>query len=742
MNMNLDLVHPRATIFPGYLLPNTGHPSMARCAQVAKLAKLAATGPAAPGHAALQPSIQHCLGRLQQLQGSDVVDLTRSLARLRWRDEAAWKEIGSTVTQKVEEMKVGELVEVAGAFSVASQPDAEMLTAVMGRVKADPASLTCWSWAGFFLSVLTAGAKPDPKLLKAAADAMLTDLGSVERLKTSYIMGFVDASLKAGFFHQGMFCLLSPVLVERMEVMNNFDLSRVALAWGQASCKDDALLKSLCKAIRGNLASFPRNRISHTIHGLSLLDCKDEQLLMELASAWATTPPAPSIEVLHIITGLAKSGALNSSLCDQIAACSLQCVPHFNARSIARILWACSQSGCTHVEFLESLGKAASQKTTEFSAKDLAEVSLAGAKLSLAPILGSCIPEAAVECVSDFKGSELALMMHGVSGLSNNPGEYLPALELATLRHVPTLTPFDLKQICMAWARARASDRSLMDAVASRAIEMVDGLDPPIASSVAWAYSELQFTHVGLFKALGLRCAATVSSFTTSHLGYTAFAIVRAGIHDEVPLISIAKESLRRLEKMHPVPGSLLARAFIQADLESPKVTLLLEGLAAVACQQEWTRLSPRPRLEWTDFQKQCAETVQEFLPSILWNQRHDMGPLLSLALLQCDGSHLNLEVDPLDLQLSRLDRAVRTRRDEFLEDLGVQVLRLKVRDQDDLRYHLLQIFGHPADPRVDESPAEPPASEVGPLDEEAVAMCGHVWNEMESGRVQHESLL
>ena len=123
MNMNLDLVHPRATIFPGYLLPNTGHPSMARCAQVAKLAKLAATGPAAPGHAALQPSIQQCLGRLPQLQGSDVVDLTRSLARLRWRDEATWKEIGSTVTQKVEEMKVGELVEVAGAFSVASQPE-------------------------------------------------------------------------------------------------------------------------------------------------------------------------------------------------------------------------------------------------------------------------------------------------------------------------------------------------------------------------------------------------------------------------------------------------------------------------------------------------------------------------------------------------------------------------------------------------------------------------------------------
>ena len=72
-----------------------------------------------------------------------------------------------------------------------------------------------------------------------------------------------------------------------------------------------------------------------------------------------------------------------------------------------------------------------------------------------------------------------------------------------------------------------------------------------------------------------------------------------------------------------------------------------------------------------------------------------------------------------------------------------MEVLRLKVKDQDDLRYHLLQIFGHPADPCVDDSAAEPQALEVAPLSgEEAVAMCTNVWNEMESGRVQHESLL
>jgi len=333
-------------------------------------------------------------------------------------------------------------------------------------------------------------------------------------------------------------------------------------------------------------------------------------------------------------------------------------------------------------------------------------------------------------------------MMHAVSRLSDNPGAYLPALERATLPHVSTLRPLDLRYIFMAWAKARVSDQHLMEAVVARTAELVDGLDPSTVDQIVWACSELQISNEDLFKALGVRCAATVSLFGLSHLGYTAFAYVRAGMHGELPLISIAREASRRLGKMHPIPGSLLARAFIQADLESPEVAELLEGLAGVASQQGWTQLSPKPQLEQADFQKQCAETVQDFLPSILVNKRHQMGPLLGLALLQGDAPHLNLEVDPMDLQLSRLDRAVRTRRDQFLEDLGVQVLRLKVRDQDDLRYHLLQIFGHPTAPGMDESPAEPPASEVGPLDEEAVAMCGRVWNEMESGRVQHESLL
>ena len=293
----------------------------------------------------------------------------------------------------------------------------------------------------------------------------------------------------------------------------------------------------------------------------------------------------------------------------------------------------------------------------------------------------------------------------------------------------------------MAWAKAPVSNQNLIEAVAARTFELLDDLDTSAITHIAWAHSKLQVSNADLFKALGVRCAATVSSCGLPHLGYMALAFVEAGVHDEVPLISIAREALRRLGNMHPIPGSRLARAFIQADLESPEITVLLEGLAAVAHQQGWTRLSASS-LERTDFQKQCTETVQDFLPSILVNQHHQMGPLLSLVLPHCNGSHLNLEVDPMDLQLSRLDRAVRTRRDEFLEDLGVQVLRLKVSDQDDLRYHLLQIFGHPSDPTVYDSPAEPPASEVGPLDEEAVAMCGHVWNEMEPGRVQHESLL
>ena len=144
-------------------------------------------------------------------------------------------------------------------------------------------------------------------------------------------------------------------------------------------------------------------------------------------------------------------------------------------------------------------------------------------------------------------------------------------------------------------------------------------------------------------------CSYRLLFYTHPTLDTLHLAFVRAGIHDDVPLISIAKEALRRLQKMQPVPGSLFARAFIRADLESPKVNILLEGLASIAREKGWTHLSPKPQFEQTDFQKQCAERIQDFLPSILVNQRHEMGPLLSLVLPQGDEPHLNLEVDPLE---------------------------------------------------------------------------------------------
>ena len=620
--MKLGMMHPPATFFSGHFVsyPPTSRASFhlmaaGRCAQVAKLVKSAAAGPAASGHAGLQRSVQRCLGRLPQLQGGDVVDLTRSLARLRWRDEATWKDIGSAVTQKVEQMKVAELVKVAGSFSVASQPNPEMLKVVVGRLKADPSSLHSWSWANFILSLQRAAVKPDKQLLKAAADAILKDKDSLKRLKTPYIMGFVDASFCAGFFHDAMFRLLSVIMVEHMERLSPYELTKVALTWGRATCKDDVLLKSLCQAIHHNLPSIPKNRISYTIHSLSLLDCKDERLLVDLASAWATTGPDESIQVLHVIFGLARLRALDPVLCDRIAACSLQFVPNFDARAIATILWACSQSGCTHVEFLESLGEAARRKAAEFSAAELCNVSCAGATLSLVPILGSCIPAAVVERVSEFDGFALLVTMHAVTRLSNNPGNYLPVLELAALPLVPTLRPIDLRYIAMAWAEADTFDSKLMDAVASRAIQLIDSLDPSTVNHMVRALSKLRIADVHLFKALGLQCASTVSSFPTRELGHISLAFVNAGIHHELPLTSIASEALNRVAKMHSVPGARLARAFIQADLESPEAIEFLESLASIARENGWTRLSPSG-LEQTDFQKQCTETVQDFHPS------------------------------------------------------------------------------------------------------------------------------
>ena len=127
----------------------------------------------------------------------------------------------------MEEMKVGEVVKVAGAFSVASQRDPEMLTAMVGRLKAAQCRLKCWSWGDFIFSLQRAGVKPDKQLLKAAANAMLRDSDSLKKIRTPYIMGLVEAIHAASFSDQGLFQLLAEVLVERIDCLTPLTCQRL-----------------------------------------------------------------------------------------------------------------------------------------------------------------------------------------------------------------------------------------------------------------------------------------------------------------------------------------------------------------------------------------------------------------------------------------------------------------------------------------------------------------------------------
>ena len=449
--------------------------------------------------------------------------------------------------------------------------------------------------------------------------------------------------------------------------------------------------------------------------------------------------PEEPLHAKRIICTLAKSEALDGPLCDRIAATSLKFVPCFDAQNVAIILLACSQAECTHVEFLEALGRSAVQKVSDFTARDLCTLAFAGAKLSLGPILGTSIPEAAVERVSEFDGSRIAQMIHTISKLSDNPGKFLPALERAALPHVSSLKNVYLRNIAMAWAKAQAADSCLMKAVAQRAIEVIDTLDPSTVAHLAWAFSELRVSNPELFAALGARCNQVVHALNQIQLAYIAFALVQANVHDKVLLDNIAKQALTHLWRLSACSTSLLVRAFTQANLESAAVTALLENLATRARRQGWTELynSTSTLVELSDLQKQYVETVQEVLPFALVNQRHQMGLILTMAVIQDNGTIVNLEVDPEEVVLSNLELTFRSRRDEFLESIGVEVLRLKVKSLDDLKYHLQEIFGN-ARPAVEQTafeaevvPEEPGSSEDLELQDLEIP-CQHRWQEIE----------
>ena len=994
--------------------------STATNGKVAKLVKLVAAG---SDEIKVQKCIQSSMKSVHTLEGSDLQLLTVSLATSRFREEKAWTEIASIVTKKVAEIKVGDLRKIAGSFSVARKTDHEMLAAISSRFKESPDSLNCFSWADFLFSLERAGMR-DAELLKVAADAMFSDSDALKTLKTSLIMAFVEASLVAGVFHQGLLCVLSQILLLRMEGLNAYDLSRVALTWGKAQLKDDLLLQSVSGAVRKKVSEFPKSRISFTIQSLSSWGCQDKGLLRDLAFAWTSMPSEKPRDASHIIRALAKSEALDGPLCDHIATCSLQFVPHFDAGSVASIFRACSQAECTHVEFLEALARtavekvpeftahdlctvafagaklslgpilgssipkaavervsefdgaqialmmravsklsdnpgkflpaleraalphvsslkavdlrniamawakaqaaevvepaaladefrvgsnnivqryidgrlgnkhtlkgrdlgcltaslassrtrdenawaeiasivtkkvaeikaddlvqiagsfsrasqtdhemlaaissrfkespdslscfswadfifslqragmhdaellklaadamftdsdalkglkpctiktlldvycshaecthveflealarAAVERVSEFTARDLCTVAFAGAKLSLGPILGSSIPKAAVERVAEFDGAQIALMMRAVSKLSDNPGKFLPALERAALPHVSSLKAVDLRNIAMAWAKAQAADSCLMKAVAQRAIEVIDTLDPFTVAHLTWAFSELRVSNPEVFVALGARCNQVIHAFQDIQLAQIAFAFVQANVHDKVLLDNIAKEALTRLRKVNAYSTSLLVRAFTQTNLESAAVTALLENLAFRARCQGWTHLynNTSTVVEPSDLQKQYLETVQEVLPFVLVNQRHGMGLILTMAVIQDNGTIVNLEVDPEEVVLSNLELTFRSRRDEFLESIGVEVLRLKVKSLDDLKYHLQEIFGNTS-PAVEQTAFEAEVVLVTkgcPEDLELQDLeipCHHLWKEIEPSTLHIQS--
>lgn len=167
------------------------------------------------------------------------------MADLRCRDEKPWQELGSVVMLKVEEIKVAELVQIAGPFSVASQGNPEMLKAMIARIKESDCRLSCRSWAEILISLQRAKMQPDEKLVKAAAEVWLTNFDAVKKLKMPYIMAFVEASLTAGHFHRGIFFAISELLARNMQSLKPHDLPRVALAFGRAAGKDDALMQPL-----------------------------------------------------------------------------------------------------------------------------------------------------------------------------------------------------------------------------------------------------------------------------------------------------------------------------------------------------------------------------------------------------------------------------------------------------------------------------------------------------------------
>ncbi|CAE8605462.1 unnamed protein product [Polarella glacialis] len=474
-------------------------------------------------------------------------------------------------------------------------------------------------------------------------------------------------------------------VLEAMDRFKSHELSMLATAFSVIGPERNTLWCKLALAVQKQPASFNEKQLANLALSFANAGSKDIHLPLVLSGAAVRIIGQLSPQsIAHVAWAFAKSSSYDAKLFDALAFVSLEWMQEFNDHNIAIIAWAFAKAGRNDPKLFSALAASALPRIGEFHPQGLSNMVWANATIERHdPELFDAVAGAVLSRISQLNQHDLANIAWAFAKASQHDHRLFDEVALASLPLLGEFITQGLSNIVWAYATIQRSDAKLFDAVAVESLRKISTFKIQELANLAWAYAKAGRNDPMLFDALASAALRRTMEFNSQELANLAWAFSKSGRKPSPELFdALAAASLQKVAGFNIAELGMLAWAFVQTDLApTPIVEKFLDSVIACAQKQNWASLQTgfgRQRSEFTE--ARCAQVVLQLVPDATRN-RYILGRVVDIAFHATDGTLINLEIDELYHRTER-QHGNDKRRDIFLEQLGVRVVRFDAFDE------------------------------------------------------------
>ena len=229
--------------------------------------------------------------------------------------------------------------------------------------------------------------------------------------------------------------------------------------------------------------------------------------------------------IANIVWAFAVTGQHSKALNDKIAGTLLLRHGDFNSHSISNTVWALAISGYDSSEFFRKIAKVVTPRLHEFNPLDITNIidayAITGHSTS------KLLDEAAnrvLSIVHEFRPHELSktASAFATSGLTNP--ELFDTIALASSKQIDEFTTRNISDLAWAFATQNHLSPLLFDDITKITLSHIDELEPGKMSTIIWAYANLGIESTDLVDAILTRALSQLETFGPREFANLAWA--------------------------------------------------------------------------------------------------------------------------------------------------------------------------------------------------------------------------